>query len=206
VGILGMELVRALAAFGQETEGSLDDVPGSDKLYAHSAAVAALARAIAIAEKQECQVIEECFIGGLLHDLGELVLAWRFPDDYAKARRLASEKRMPMWEAEESVFGATHAEVGGYLMGLWGLSEQVVESTVFHHRPAAAGRSGFRPLVAVHVASALEYARSHVGKGSSAAVDAAFLDQLGLADRLSVWQETFRALCPVSACQDELAA
>ena len=62
------------------------------------------------------------------------------------------------WEAEEEVFGASHGEIGGSLLGYWGLPMAVVEAVALHHHPTRFLSDSFSPLTAVHVANAIEHA------------------------------------------------
>ncbi|HEV2452648.1 MAG TPA: HDOD domain-containing protein, partial [Verrucomicrobiae bacterium] len=85
--------------------------------------------------------------------------------------------------------GTTHAEVGGYLLGLWGLPNPIVEAVSFHHRPADSAVCGFSPVVAVHVANAFahELSGSHPdwpGNDIQDKIVAGF----GLSDRLEQWK------------------
>lgn len=65
-------------------------------------------------------------------------------------------EELSQWEAERKVLGATHAEMGAYLLGIWGLSEPLVEAVAFHHTPMMCVNDAFTPLAAVHVADAFE--------------------------------------------------
>lgn len=121
----------------------------------HSLAVAALARDIAIAETGDKKMAENSFVAGLLHDLGKLVLGMGLAERYARVLREAERKGTPLWMAEKSEFGTTHAAVGAYLLGLWGLPDPILEAVAFHHVPSEAVCVGFTPLTAVHVANEL---------------------------------------------------
>ena len=68
----------------------------------------------------------------------------------------ARAEHIPLWEAERAVFGASHAEVGGYLLGLWGLPLSLVETAVFHHFPAKCQTRELDSLAIVHIADVLE--------------------------------------------------
>ena len=91
--------------------------------------------------------------------------------------------------AEEHTFGANHAEVGGYLLGLWGLPVPVVEAIALHHQPGMCPHLAFSPLTAVHVADAL--VNVHSGQRESTAseeLDLKYLGKLGLDNRLEHWR------------------
>ena len=96
-------------------------------------------------------------------------------------------------EAESQMFHTTHGEVGAYLLGLWGLPDNVVESTAFHHKPTEASAEGFHTLTAVHVADAL----AHEFDPESDVIpcpqlDEPYLTQVGLAHRIADWRDACR--------------
>lgn len=161
-------------------------------VWDHSFAVASSAKCIAQAEQQESTLSDAAFTAGLLHDCGALVLAVTLPDAYEQALMLAHEGRMPLWEAEHKVLGVSHAEVGAYLLDLWGFPDSIIEAVGFHHDPARCAQQVFSPLAAVHIANALAYSpeNPHVARPT---LDQQYLGRLGLTDRVSVWQETLQS-------------
>ena len=93
----------------------------------------------------------------------------------------------------------THAEVGGYLLGIWGLPYPIVEAVANHHVPGRVASSGFDALTAVHVANGLvnESCQERVGdeeKGLFIGVDEAYLAKIGCADQLDSWRDLCDAL------------
>jgi HD-like signal output (HDOD) protein len=60
-------------------------------------------------------------LAGLLHDIGYWVLAQECAADLNTAVELSVTAAIPLHEAETLVMGASHAEVGAYMLGLWGL-------------------------------------------------------------------------------------
>jgi HD-like signal output (HDOD) protein len=93
-------------------------------------------------------------------------------------------------EAELEIFGATHAEVGAYLLGLWGIPTSVIEALAFHHCPAKSLVHTLNPLIAVHIANGLvEEKDLHPLEGNSPCLDLAFLTELGFLNQLNMWRE-----------------
>jgi HD-like signal output (HDOD) protein len=172
-------------------------VPGfsCEALWQHSAETAQAAKAIAQAEEANPKLVDEAFSAGLLHDSGKLVLAGNFGTQYRDALHLAATDSCSLLEAERRVFGATHAEVGGYLLGLWGLPVPVVEAITLHHDPAQCLNRALSPLLAVHVGDALshEVAAPASGRLSEPPPDQAYLTQMGLVHRLDPWRSCVRA-------------
>lgn len=182
-------LVLSLKVFSQFDEKSTAGF-SLDALADHCWRTAVLARRIAKSERQDEKMCEQCFVGGLLHDVGRLVLITGLPEDYAQVLRSAKEQNLPLWQAEQTQFNATHAEVGAYLLGLWALPNLVIEAVALHHRPAHSVAREFSPVVAVHVANAFAHGWTTADAGSiDGLMDVAHLTTLGLATRIPAWQE-----------------
>jgi HD-like signal output (HDOD) protein len=96
-------------------------------------------------------------VSALLHDIGTLVLASRMPEQFRATRALARERGWREFEAERELLGTTHAEIGAYLLGLWGINELVVEAVAHHHHPTRMQHAGLDCAAAVYVADLLEH-------------------------------------------------
>jgi len=158
-------------------------------LWAHSQETATLAREIARMEDADRKVADECYVAGLLHDIGKLILAANFPEQYELVLQERGLHDLGIADAEEQFFCANHAIVGGYLLGLWGLPVPVVEAITFHHYPARGPHKGFGPLTAVYAANRLLGASSQLeDDNSQASHDQHYLEGLGLTDRFQAWK------------------
>src|SRR5205814_9411132 len=103
---------------------------------------------------------------------------------------LARDEHIVLHDAERRVFGATHAELGAYVLGIWGLPELIVEAVAWHHNPERCPETSFSPVTAVHAARALLHEGGpETTWGPWAAPCDAYLNRLGLADRLKAWRE-----------------
>ncbi len=190
---LGQETIKSLVlsmqVFSQFDAAKLQGLC-LDELWQHSLATATAAKKIAEATQADTKLIDEAFVSGMLHDTGRLVLVANLTDKYSRVLQLARDKQIELSEAEREVFNATHAEVGGYLLGLWGLPVPVVEAITFHHCPARSASKAFCPLTAVHVANVLVQEECAVSAGvAPPQLDLEYLQSLGLADRLDDWRE-----------------
>jgi len=182
------DLVLSLQVFGQFDQTSIKAFSIQD-LSQHCCLTAVLARKIAAAEQCNSKFEEQCFLAGLLHDVGRLVLASSRPDEYARVIENARKQSLSIWEAEQLQYGATHGEVGGYLLALWGLPMPVVEAATFHHRPGNCVQHGFSPAIAVHVADALTHEITHSHpEWLGYQIDLPCLAKLGLEKRLVEWR------------------
>jgi HD-like signal output (HDOD) protein len=191
---LGLETIKSLVlilhVFAELKTSEATRIP-IQKLWHHSLATGATARRIAIWERQDKTLTEECFTAGLLHDIGRLMLLSNLPDEYAAVTRRSQQERIPIVEAEREVFGTTHAEVGGYLLGLWGLPISLVEAAVFHHWPGKCLKREWTALSMVHVANVLEQ-EPLPGQDPEllSQMDRRYLEELWLWDRAQIWRHT----------------
>jgi len=105
------------------------------KMWKHSLLTSRLAKDIARAEKADGKVMEEAMIAGMLHDIGKLVLL-EVPGQYKEVTDIIESTGCESAEAEYTVIETSHSELGAYLLGLWGLPGNVVETVAFHHNPS----------------------------------------------------------------------
>jgi HD-like signal output (HDOD) protein len=122
-----------------------------EDLQMHAQRTAAVAQAIS-AGTQFC---DDTVLAALLHDIGYWVLIQECPRELEQAVELALAANIPLPQAEQEILGASHAEIGAYLLAIWGLPYAVVEAVAHHHRPERVNSVGLDPLSALAVAIAL---------------------------------------------------
>jgi HD-like signal output (HDOD) protein len=132
---------------------------------------------------------DNAFTAGLLHDVGKLILVGYLGDMFSKALATAAREKKPVVDAERELIGVTHAEIGGYVLGLWGLPLPVVEAIAHHHQPTRTESGHFDLSCAVHVAARL--AEEHIATSGLSAepLDVAYLTKLGVMDKLPAWRQ-----------------
>ena len=161
-------------------------------LWAHSMAVGVAANKIAMMEDPSLN--NEAFTAGLLHDIGKVILAVNLPDKFGAVQHQV-KAGVPVMEAEKATYGATHSEIGAYLLGLWGLPSQVVQGVAFHHTPAAEKSGRFSVVTAVHTANGLHPSlTSNATDFPSDEIDLEYIDSLGLIERIPVWRNRCASL------------
>ncbi len=191
--VLGLDILQAIVLKAQVFTAA-EVSPLHDQtlqtLWAHSLALATCARELVASEGGEAAGIDEAYAAGLLHDVGTLVLLSHLPDLYDRSRQLSATQQLSICSAELDVIGVTHAQVGAYLMGLWGLSDAIVDALAYHHQPSTCPTQGWGPLAAVHIADALLHDLIPSRPAEAAPVlDMDYLQTLGLGDRLPIWRE-----------------
>ncbi len=200
---LGVDTLRALtlstgvfSAF--QSMGSAQSLLGN--LHRHSMTTGLVASAIAKAENLPKKVCDSSLVGGLLHDVGKLVLAANCPDEYEVVLNTVKKDGTPCYEVERRMFGATHAEIGAYLLYLWALPDLVCKGVAFHHNPGGYSATEFTGASAIHAADALEHELTGWTDFSGrASLDMNYLTMLGLAARVPEW----RRLCKKQIDKDE---
>jgi HD-like signal output (HDOD) protein/ActR/RegA family two-component response regulator len=172
-------LILTLECFGnfEDTLSDCDLVPAS--LERKSYLAATFARELV----RERNAREDAFVAALLHDCGLLLVAARRPALLEKAVKLANDESCTLIQAERQLWGTTHAEVGAYLLGLWGLPYPVVEAVANCQSPDRHAGPGLDVGAAVYTAAAFADA-AMIGDVASVMLDEAFLARTGLAGSL----------------------
>ncbi|OGR26964.1 MAG: hypothetical protein A2X83_00930 [Desulfuromonadales bacterium GWD2_54_10] len=135
--VLGTRLMRTLAAclaiqsVFARTSGDLRyNLAG---FWGHSLRVAEIARAIAT--HVNYSDIEEAYLAGLLHDIGQLLLLGGMSERYGVLLDWSSDESA-LHGIEEPLLGTGHAAVGSWLVDQWKLSSFMADAVLFHHKPA----------------------------------------------------------------------
>jgi putative nucleotidyltransferase with HDIG domain len=162
-----------------------------EDLWNHSVRVAQRAQKIARMEAAPQEMLDQCYTAGLLHDLGKMVLAANLPELYAQCVSAARMRQTPIHLVETELFGATHAEVGAALFGVWGLADGVLEAVALHHNPARLLNTSFCPLTAVHAANFF-CEEVDVGPIPGSPLDSQYIETLGLSLRVEKWRQECR--------------
>ena len=136
-------------------------------------------------------------IAGLLHDVGKLVLAEATPEHFARAIAGAQSEKRPLFEIEEELTGVSHAEVGAYLLSMWGIPYVIVEAVAQHHHLERVVCEKFDLLASVYFANWLahDYEEGQHGPGGipNAPLNQEIVAKLGLENQLPEWQAETRS-------------
>jgi putative nucleotidyltransferase with HDIG domain len=178
---------KMLSAFPNATASGVS----LEQVWRHSLRVGRLAQRIARREGADLKIVEEAFTAGLLHDVGKLVLAANPAAKYGSVMTRAAQEKQPLVAIERATLQANHAEVGAYLLDLWGLPLSLVEAVALHHEPGRTEEPGFTPLTAVHAANALEH--EEAADQPPDPLDAEYLARLNLADHMEAWRQEYQA-------------
>lgn len=105
---------------------------------------------------------EDYYIGGLLHDLGKLMIYHYYPDRFKEIIHWQVHENVACDEAEEKVLGVNHADIGEFLAQKWQFKSAVVGAIRDHHKilPAAGASVSEQSLQAAVVRIANMFARA----------------------------------------------
>lgn len=131
---LGLRVVRSIAVclsvqcvFARQVDHARIDLSA---FWHHSLLSAELARALAQATAYPRP--GEAYLGGLLHDIGELALLSALRAEYGAMLALCEDGEA-LAALELVRLGATHADVGAWLIDQWELDTQLADGVLFHH-------------------------------------------------------------------------
>jgi len=145
--VLSVEIFRAFKPQRGLPGFSLEKLQNHAQLTAHIAARLPVPKHLA----------EIAVVAGMLHDVGKLILAWKLSAHFEKMLAEALEAPCPVNQVEERENGFSHAEIGAYLLGLWGLPYAVVEAVALHHGPNRVPHQNFDAISAVYAANLLAH-------------------------------------------------
>jgi HD-like signal output (HDOD) protein len=167
VMLLGADLLRDL--FAQAGAFSMPDGAGPigfslEDLQTRSLRTARAARTLA----GDSPLAEEAFAAAILRDIGQLVLSIGLPDEFRDCLAQSARDGAPLEDTERQILGVSHAEVGAYLLGVWGLPASLVETVAYHHRPSQPPSTDL-PVLAILQAADRQQPRA-IGSGPGAEI------------------------------------
>ena len=99
--------------------------------WKHSLAVAVTSKNIAQLSKKESP--DNCFVGGLLHDTGKVIMAQYFPELFETVWSTLQNEQISFYASERKTLPIDHAKVGAHLAGKWQLPQGLVDAIRWHH-------------------------------------------------------------------------
>lgn len=188
--VLSLEVFRAFAPKVPLKGFSLEDLQRHSRLTAYIAARLPVPRHLA----------DIVMVAGMLHDVGKLIVAWKLPERFKKLLVEVEREQSPLYQVEERQYGFGHAEIGAYLLGLWGLPYAVVEAIALHHAPDRVPHQTFDAASAVYVANLLAQeldSSSPMPWENGLKTHPEYLVSLGVQNDISAWRAMAAGVPPL---------
>lgn len=141
---------------------------------------------------------DEAFLTGIVHGVGLLLFASRRPAQFTSIAREAKQREVPMAEVMHEQLGITDAELGAYLLGLWGFPTRMVAAVGRQHHPKQLLGGTPDACDTVYVARRLAVDPEVIVESDppvgAPTLDAAFIDAWGGSTRLDAWRHVARSV------------
>lgn len=134
VNYLGIDTIKSLVLsikIFEEFSDKEEDNSALLKVWTLSQTVAILAKDIARQQNSDKAIVNQSYTGGLLHNIGEIIVRHEFKSTYPEIEDLQHEQGLHIIEAEQKVLGFSHDIVGAYLLDLWGLPSSICSCSAF---------------------------------------------------------------------------
>ncbi len=188
VTILGINTIKSLVMGIQvfsEYQGQSNLPVSVDLVWEHSLHVSGLASLIARSLNLSGQEQDDCRVSGVLHDIG-ILLGFQIPGFFQSVQ--FHENGHPLIESEYQFMGTSQAEMGGYLLGIWGLPDSIVEAVTFHPMVGIPVAAKPGVVTALHVANGLiNMCQIEKDTNYGSYLNISYLQKLSLVDHLGEW-------------------
>ncbi len=194
VVFLGTNVIRAiilyLQVFNFENQNS-EELKMIRQLERHCIKVAEFAKKCAVYYQCANDIQDNTFTSSLLHDIGKLIIVTK-TDKWEDIERYALENNKSIVESEKAILGTTHAEIGAYLLNLWGFPQDVVNAIAFHHYPSNSKQNNLSPLTFVHISESFITGEQLDDENKILQLlDIDYLEKLGIAGDIPVLTRLF---------------
>jgi putative nucleotidyltransferase with HDIG domain len=130
--VIGLAELRALLSAATLAELFPSTHPSRKILWEHDIAVALYARTIA--ERVAPEISGVAFMGGLMHDIGKLLLLQRDSELFSELLKISADQEISSVEAEEQKLLFSHCDIGMFIAERWNFSEELKRIIANHHR------------------------------------------------------------------------
>ncbi len=192
VQLLGVSIIQSLALatplYSSFDQKKCKDFP-LEQIWDHSAQVASLGRGLYRQHMDDPQLAEQAFAAGILHDIGKLILADSLGAEYSEVLKQSRETKTPLYLVEQEKLHTTHAEVGAYLLAIWGLPIPLVETVACHHHPQRCGTKDICLAGIIHISNALQHTQPGHPDIVPSTVNADYLKEIHLDEHFEMWRQ-----------------
>lgn len=156
--IIGTQQLRDLALAASVMgvfKGIPEELLSMEQFWKHSIACGIIARSLAIWRRESN--VERFFLAGMLHDIGQLIMATAIGEKVQQMLVAARENQQLFMDQEQQQLGFTHADAGAALLREWKIPANISEPVGYHHKPAQAEQFPLEAAL-VHIADIICHA------------------------------------------------
>ena len=161
------------------------------RVWTHSWETARLAQHICRDQGLAAKRGEEAFLAGLIHEIGRFILIDNYPDQFRAACEAARHNSSPLAARLREAFQASPAQVGAYVLELWGLPASVISAVAALDHPAEDASNGFTLSAALYVADHIASEKFPPDSFPIAEWEPGYLKSIGCEDQIPAWEEFF---------------
>lgn len=189
LSILGLNTIKSLVlsvGVFSEYQTRPSSAFSIEELWQHSIFVGNLSRTIAVSANLSRAEQDEAQMAGILHDVGKLIQT-DIPGFY---RLLSMNTKIPEIQMEYHYIGTSHAEIGAYMLSLWGLPSTVIKAVAFHHKPITQTAYKMDAVFCVYIANHLYHDEKPTVKNalSLPPMDMQLLEQIKASHMVEDWR------------------
>ena len=191
VQLLGIGVIQSLALamplFSAFDRNKCPAFP-LEQVWHHSVQTGLLGRRIAVEYLENELLGDQAFAAGVLHDIGQIILANGMSAEYQAIIQEAKAQGESFYLVERKRLHTTHAELGGYLLALWGLPFSLVDAVAYHHEPQRSQTVGFGLAGIIHIANTIQHEQAVHPDIISCPIDTDYIQDTGMAGHLEKWR------------------
>ena len=153
VKMVGMRGIKNLL-YSYGTQKILGDESSDKKaLWEHSYKTAFFAYNLVKNFHKDRNLLDDAYVGGILHDMGKIVFSNVHPDLLSKINSFCSDRGLPSSTFEDLSAGMNHAEIGALIAEKWNFPEGLIAAIRYHHDPGSSPKEYRNLASAVYLAN-----------------------------------------------------
>jgi HD-like signal output (HDOD) protein len=200
VSLLGLNTIKALVLGVQvfsEFEEKEKYPISIDMIWKHSIMVSELSSQIAKSLLLTTSEQDDARVAGILHDAGKLI-QFRIPEFFKTVEIIDGNVS---FESEFIAYGTTHAEMGGYLLGIWRIPTQIVEAVILHHNYPSVNNLKISIATSLYISNGIINVLSQNNEMIyDKYLDINFLRKMNLIDQLPIWISMAKNIIDTTTC------
>ncbi|MFO8063825.1 MAG: HDOD domain-containing protein [Spirochaetia bacterium] len=138
VKMVGMRGLRNLLLFHGTQKVLGNETNETKRLWEHSYRTAFYAYQLARNVTRKKEILDDVYVGGILHDMGKIIFSSVHPDLIENIHSFCREKGIPEEIFEDLAAGLNHSEIGAMIAQKWNFPDALIAAIKYHHTPGSA--------------------------------------------------------------------